>query len=193
MAGIMDELMGALGGSGEGLAGLLGGVLGEGTDSAKAEQAAGSGIEAILGGLSRNAQSAEGAESLRAALERHGDGGALGDLGSFGNPERTADGEKILGHIFGNDQQAVAQNLAGKSGLDVGSIMKLLPALAPIVMGMLGKKSQDGGLDAGGLGSLLQGEAGGLDVGDLIGMVTGGDSDGGGGILKKLMGMFGRR
>ena len=189
MAGLMDELMGTLGGADGGLGGLLGGVLGDGAQTPQAEAAAGKGIEAILGGLARNAQDPAGAEALRGALERHADGGALNDLGSIAGADRAADGQKILGHIFGNDQQAVAQNLAGKTGLDMGSIMKLLPALAPVVMGMLGKKSSEGGLDAGGLGSMLQGEAGGFDIGDIIGMVAGGGS-GKGGMLGKLLGMF---
>jgi len=197
MAGIVDELMGTLGGADGGLDGVLAGVLGDRAATPEGQRATGLGLEAILGGLARNAQSPEGAASLRAALERHEDGGALGDLGSLATPERAADGGKILGHVFGQDQQAVAQNLAGKSGLDVSSIMKLLPALAPVVMGMLGQKPREGGLDAGGLGGMLQSEAGGFDLGDVIGMVTGGgDSRGGagGGLLKKLLGMFsGRR
>lgn len=190
MAGLMDELMGTLGGADGGLGGLLGGVLGDSADPKAAEAATGKGVEAILAGLARNAQDPAGAASLRTALDRHSDGGALNDLGSMSSVERAADGQKILGHIFGNDQQAVAQNLAGKTGLDMGSIMKLLPALAPIVMGMLGKKSSEGGLDAGGLGSMLKGEADGFDIGDIIGMVAGGGSQGG--MLGKLMGMFRR-
>ncbi|MEM7141868.1 MAG: DUF937 domain-containing protein [Actinomycetota bacterium] len=191
MAGLLDELMGALGEGDGGLAGLTSGVLGDRAGTPEAEKATGLGLEAILGGLARNAETPEGAASLRTALERHEDGGALGDLGSFGSAERSADGGKILGHVFGQDQQALAQGIAGKSGLDVGSIMKLLPALAPVVMGMLGKKSNEGGLDASGLGSVLQGEAGGFDLGDLLGAVTGG---GGGGILTKLLGgLFGGR
>ena len=49
----------------------------------------------------------------------------------------TADGEKILGHIFGGQEQAVAQKLTDEpktAGIDFG---KLLPILAPIVMGLI--------------------------------------------------------
>ncbi len=191
MAGLMDEMMGALNGADGGLGGLLGGVLG-GQADAKTEKAAGLGIEAILGGLANNAQDPKGAEALMNALDRH-DGSALDNLGpGFGNAESAADGEKILGHVFGDNKAAVTQNLAAKSGLDVGSIAKMLPALAPVVMGMLGKKKAGGGLDAGGLAGMLKGEADGFDLGDILGMVTGGGG-GAGGIMNILKGLFSRR
>ncbi len=50
------------------------------------------------------------------------------------------------------------QSLSRSSGLDVGTITKLLPLLAPIVMGMLGKQQRQQGLDAGGLAGMLSGE-----------------------------------
>ncbi|WP_354215340.1 DUF937 domain-containing protein [Arthrobacter sp. UYCo732] len=56
----------------------------------------------------------------------------------------TADGEKIVGHVFGGQQDYVAAQLAGTSGLGgVGGdlIRKALPILAPIVMSYLAKRS----------------------------------------------------
>lgn len=194
MPGLMDEMMGALNGADGGLGGLLGGVLG-GQADAKSERAAGLGIEAILGGLAQNAQDPKGAEALSAALDRH-DGSSLSNLGpAFANDDVKTDGSKILGHVFGDNQQNVTQNLAAKSGLDAGAIAKMLPALAPVVMGMLGKKKAEGGLDAGGLAGMLKGEADGFDLGDIMGMVTGGGGGGGGlsGILNMLKGLLGRR
>ncbi len=181
MPGLMDEMMGALGGAEGGLGSVLGGLLGDQAADPKAEKAAGLGIEAILGGLANNAKDPGQAEALLDTLDRH-DGSALDSLGpGYASAERTADGEKILGHVFGDNKANVTQNLAAKSGLDAGAIAKMLPALAPIVMGMLGKKKAGGGLDAGGLAGMLQGEAGGFDLGDILGMVTGGGSSGGGG------------
>jgi len=107
-----------------------------------------------------------------------------------------ADGGKILGHVFGDKTRAVAQGIVAKSGLDVATVAKMLPALAPVVMGMLSKKKASGSLDAGGLAGMLQGEAGGFDLGDLMGMVTGagagGAAGGAGGIPAKLKGPLGR-
>lgn len=111
----------------------------------------------ILGALAKNAQAPQGAEDLSNTLQKNHDGGILDNLGGFlGNNQQTnPDGIGILGHIFGNRQGAVAQQVSEKSGLDIGQVAQLLITLAPIVMGFLGKKKQEQNLDAGGLSNML--------------------------------------
>ncbi len=196
MTAMLDDLMGALGGSGGGAAQMLGGLLGGGAPADdRTEKAAGLGMEAILSGLASNAKDPRQAAALFETLDRH-DGSVVDDAPArLGSDEVRADGDKILGHVFGDKTPAVAQGIAAESGMDVGSVMKMLPALAPMVLGMLGKKKASGGLDLGSLTGMLQGEAGGVDVGDLMGMVTGGggsSAGGAGGLLSKLKGLLGR-
>lgn len=191
MAGLMDDLMGQLGAaSGDGgVGGLLGGLLGS-EDAGKTEAATNMGIGAILEGLSKNSQSKRGARSLDRALQKH-DGSILEDLpGRIGSADATADGEKIISHVFGKNEGAVTQKLADQSGMDLGSIQKLLPMLAPVVMGMLAKK-RGGGSGGADLGGLLGGAAGGIDLGDIAGMLGGGT--GSGGLMGMLKGMLGGR
>ncbi len=99
----------------------------------------------ILGGLANNASTPQGAESLNNALEQdHSDSGILGNLGSLGGlifgqqqqapPPRQADAGGILGHIFGDRQGQVAQDVSEKSGLGMGQVAQILMMLAPIVM-----------------------------------------------------------
>ncbi len=134
---------------------LLGGLLGGEDATDKTEAAANMGIGAILGGLAKNSESKRGARSLERALDRH-DGSVLDNLPDrLGKADTAADGEKILGHVFGKNQDAVTQQLAAKSGMDLGSIKKMLPMLAPVVMGMLAKKGKGGG--AGNLAGMLGG------------------------------------
>lgn len=201
MSGLLDGLIGQLGSGGVSqIAGALG------VDDDKANSAIGMALPALLGGLANNAKSSGGAQSLSTALDGHDDsvfsnlGGLLGGGG---------DGSKILGHVLGNKQGSVEKNLAAQSGLDVGSISKLLPMLAPLVMGYLSKQKSSGGLDAGSLGSLLGNEKaaaekktpglGGLSsildadgdgsiMDDVIGMATGKSKGGIGGMLGKLFG-----
>ncbi len=111
----------------------------------------------ILNSLANNAKEPQGAESLNNALQQH-DGGILDNLGGFlggGNQTPSSDGLGILGHIFGGNQGAVAQQVSQKSGMDISQVATLLITLAPIVMGFLGKKKQEQNLDAGGLQNML--------------------------------------
>jgi hypothetical protein len=123
-------------------------------------------LPTILGGLARNASTPEGAESLNNALDQH-DGGVLDNLGGLGSlifggqqqaaPPPQANAGGILGHILGNSQGQVVQQVSEKSGLGMGQVAQILMFLAPIVMGYLGRQKQSQGLDAGGLGGLLGG------------------------------------
>ena len=120
----------------------------------------------ILSGLANNASTPQGAENLNTALEQDHSGGLLDNLmgylgGGSSQPSETnrqTDGTGILGHIFGQKQSAVAQEVSQNSGLDIGQVAKLLITLAPIVMAFLGKQKQQQGLGADGLSSLLQGQ-----------------------------------
>jgi hypothetical protein len=111
----------------------------------------------LLNGLANNAKEPQGAENLNNALQQH-DGGILDNLGGFlggGNQTASDDGLGILGHIFGGNQGAVAQQVSQKSGMDISQVAQLLITLAPIVMGFLGKKKQEQNLDAGSLQNML--------------------------------------
>ncbi len=206
MAGLLDELMGSLG---EGGVSQI--AQGLGVDQGAAQKAIGMALPALLGGMATNAAKPEGANALATALDDHSPSimDQLGPLLSGEGP-----GAAILGHVLGNKQENVQQNLAGQSGLDLGSISKLLPVLAPIVMGFLSKKKQEGGLDAAGLGnvlnqerqvqekanpglgglaSILDADGDGSIMDDLAGMAGGGKGDAGGGgglggLLGKILG-----
>lgn len=127
----------------------------------------------ILSGLANNASTPQGAESLNNALDKdHSDGGILGNLGGLGSlifggqqqqapPPRQADAGGILGHIFGNNQGQVAQEVSNQSGLGMGQVAQILMMLAPIVMSYLGQKKQQENVGADGLGGLLGGLLGG--------------------------------
>ncbi|NYE18748.1 DUF937 domain-containing protein [Microbacterium immunditiarum] len=157
-----------------------------GVDPDTAAQAVEQGGGAILTGLQKNAQSPDGAAALQKALGQHQ---GLGDSVDVDRVD-TEDGEKILKHVFGEKEQAVKQTLTEApqtAGIDFG---KLLPMLAPIVMGLLAKKQQPaGGAQAqessgGGIGDLIGGllgggggqqQGGGLDIGGLLGGLFGGN------------------
>ena len=115
-----------------------------GTDSAATANAISMALPILLGGLSKNAATADGSASLDTALNAH-DGGILDNLGGL---LRGGAGTAILGHILGSRRDAVQDGVGRASGLNAQQIAQLLALLAPLVMGVLGKMKREKGIDA---------------------------------------------
>ena len=109
----------------------------------------------LLGGLSRNAASGDGASSLLGALDRDHDGSVLDDLMGYLGQGGSVQGDGILSHVFGNGRSGVEQGVSQASGLDISKVAQLLPLLAPIVMGALGRARQSNQIDQGSLAGVL--------------------------------------
>lgn len=154
----------------------IGGQLG--LDEGLASKAIAGALPMVLGGIARNAQKQGGAEALLGALDRDHDGSVLDDLGGYMQGgranDRAANGDGILGHVFGGRRPAVESALGQASGIDIGQAGKLMAMLAPLVMGALGKQKRSANLDAGGLAEMLGGEQRRADAGagDAMGMVA---------------------
>ncbi len=147
---------------------------------------------ALVGGLANNASSPSGLNSLLSALDKDHDGSVLDDIiglvsGSSSGTPAAANGLGILGHILGNKQEEVAQQVSQSSGLNMSQIMKLMPIIAPIVMGLIGKlragshQQEQNPMQSGGgildiaqilMGSAQSAQGGGF--GNILGTVLGG-------------------
>lgn len=115
-------------------------------------------VPLILTAMARNATQPQEAQNLHQAVANDHDGSIFDNLmGYLGNPQ-SANGAGILGHVFGNQQPVIQNNLAQATGMDQGSAGGLLETLAPLVMGSLGRAQQENGLDASGLSNLLNGQ-----------------------------------
>lgn len=187
-----------------------------GINAAQANDVVSSSVPALLGQMQNNVLSGEGASGLLSALTsgKH-DGSILDNLSGFLNGSDFSDGNKILNHVAGNNQGAMVQNLSAKTGVDSSIISKILPMLAPIIMGYLGKQTKNkdvsstpdlggllGGLLGGGNnatggssmgGSILtsvldQNGDGKLDVSDAMSAISGKKKGGLGGLLGGLFG-----
>ena len=166
------------------IAGMLG------TDRQTAQTAVEAAVPTLLAGLHNNAQGPEGAASLESALGQHQNG--LVDGGVDAAQVDTADGEKIVNHVFGGRQDQVASQLAGSAqlgGVSGDLVRRLLPLLAPIVMSYLAKKVLGGRGPAG--GGDPSGGAGGIDLGGILGGILGGAAGGAGGLGSILGGVLG--
>ncbi|MEV5003092.1 DUF937 domain-containing protein [Nocardioides sp. LML1-1-1.1] len=152
--------------------------LGVSPDQARAASA--QALPALLHGLAANAEDDAGASSIEQALGQHAPLRGTVDLGQVD----TGDGEKIVGHVFGGNTDAVVDQLAGApqaAGLSPDLTRKLLALLAPLVLSYLTGKigAKGGGIGATILQEVLKGALGGD---------KGGKSSGGGNILGDLLG-----
>lgn len=199
MSGLMDMITQQLGGNMmQQMAAKIGG------DSEGVQRATAAAVPMIIAAIQRNAGSRQGAESLANALNKHSDGGMLGNLGNLlgsrgNNNSMMQEGGKILGHVFGGKQDNMAQQLGRATGLGGKGAGDLMSMLAPMVMGALGKAKAQSGAGVSGLQDLLRQETQSIQrrqpkqMGMIEGLL---DSDGDGDvdlgdILKKGSGLLG--
>lgn len=110
---------------------------------------------ALMGGLTKKAAGG-GLDGLRSALQNGGHDRYIDNPDLMASDDTRADGNKILGHIFGSKDvsRQVAAAAEGDTGIDASLIKKALPMLATLAMGAMNKKSS-AGQSGGGLGSLI--------------------------------------
>ena len=148
-----------------------------GTSGTQTDAAIQAALAAILSGLQKNTQSTRGAEELNSALDQH-DGSILDDItGAVSSSAIQTDGNKILDHVLGASKQDILEQISKKTGINKNALYALMIALAPVVLGQLGKlkKQKDmGSKDVQDEVQKEQAPAGGL--GDILAQVLGGGS-----------------
>ena len=211
MSGILDLLGSDLGKT------IISGVSGQtGQSESKTGSVLTMALPVLMQAIQRNATTPQGAEGLLNALNTKHDGSILDNLGGLfsGGVDSSIidDGSKILGKVLGGNEQTVTTALSQKSGLDTGSVSKILKIAAPILMGVLGKQSRKqnvsnaSGIEGllgsfiGGnskkseqsfLESMLDADADGSIIDDVAGMVLGVDKKKKAGLRGLLSGLFG--
>lgn len=147
---LLDQITGALG-TPDNVSSLMGGLR---TNEADTRSMLGSAIPAVLAGL--GAQSGgDGAGALH-GLVSSDKGGLLASIGSFFEQgDRTGLASGLVGSLFGKQRGAIEGHISGESGVDLSSVTRFLPMLAPAIMSALGKIGDDDSLDADGLSEQL--------------------------------------
>jgi hypothetical protein len=189
MENLMNMLMSQLGGSAiEQVSQRLG------ADSNTTQTALNAAIPLLMSALARNAANPDGAQALQQAVTRDHDGSILDNVMDFlGNPE-SANGAGILRHVLGGQQESIQTALGQSTGLNAGQIGQLLQIAAPLVMGAIGKTTQQQHLDANGLSQFLgqQQQAVAAQAPDLMSIATKFlDANGNGTILDEAAGLLG--
>ena len=144
-------------------------------------------VPLLLKFLTSNASSESGALSLLGALSQHTNQKTLSDQIDEAD---TEDGGKIIGHIFGNQSDAVTNRLAQQSGMSERDVSSALAGIAPALMSGLSAANHT--VSAAPKVDLSDG----IDLSDLLGMFAGAQSvqqvpqgqSYGGGLLSGLLG-----
>ncbi len=80
-------------------------------------------------------------QGFEKALDDHSKDEAAG-LAGFLKSVDISDGSKIVNHLLGTKKEAVVQETAKKSGLDVSQVAKIAAIAAPLIMSTLGKTNK---------------------------------------------------
>lgn len=154
----------------------------------------------ILGGLKKQKDNNGGDARIDHILNKYGSSDVLNDLsGLFKSKAGDSNPDPGLGGLLGNSGLQASDTLAKKFNIDSGIIMKLIPMLAPVVLGALTKK-RDSGAGSGGIGDLLDQDGDGSVLDDVAGFLISGlgkgrkRSGGLGGALRGILGgLLGKR
>lgn len=155
------------------------------------------GIPSMIAGMQSNASTADGAASLSNALADHSKD-CTADIGAFLKGADLDDGKKILGHIFGGDQNKIIGDISAKTGVTKGKTTSILALVAPLLLSCLGTQQQSQQQNAGfSLAGLLGGLLGGGQqqssslLGGLLGSAAAqSDNSGEGGLLDGILNLF---
>ena len=123
-----------------------------GTTNEQTSSLVSSAVPALLGALTNNASSTEGAQSLLNALGQHTDTSQMSQQLAQADMN---DGQAIIQHILGNNTASVVQSLSNETGVSQNQVSSLLDNIAPAVLSGLSAATtsaqnnvnQDGGFD----------------------------------------------
>ncbi|GHF97657.1 hypothetical protein GCM10017783_06930 [Deinococcus piscis] len=142
-------------------------------------------VPLLLGALTRNAQQGQAA-AIEQAVAQHGEQ-ELEGFARAGQLPDMQDGQAALQHIFGGQQQAAANAVGRRSGIDPQLALQILSIAAPLVLSYLNRQRQQGGAEQ--TAGLPGGFPGGLPGG--LGGQTGAAAPVGGDITSVLTSVLG--
>jgi hypothetical protein len=96
------------------------------------------------------------------------------DVSKFLSKVDTEDGSKIVRHLLGAEEEAVAAKAKKKSGIDAKKILKIMAIVAPLLMSQMGKSAKEskktaaGNIGAADVLDIVSGLADGVDMKDVL-------------------------
>jgi hypothetical protein len=152
----------------------------------------------ILGGLKRQMEQHGGADRADHILNKYGRADVLDRIDDeIATRSREENPDPRLGGLLGDSGVQAADTISKQFKIDPSIAMKLIPALAPIILGALSNKRDKEGMGASGIASLIDQDGDGQILDDVAGFLMQGlsasGSGQGGGLLGMLGGLFSKR
>jgi len=152
----------------------------------------------ILGGLKRQKDNYGGEERVDHILNKYGNADVLDNIGDFFSSQvQDQEADPRLGGLLGDSGVQATNMLSEQFNLSGSTAAKIIPMLAPIILGFLTQKRDQGGAGSTGIASILDRDGDGSildDVAEMFLQGSSGRSRAGGGLLGGLLGsLLGRR
>ncbi len=158
-------------------------------------------IPMILGGLKKQSVDNGGQDRVDHILNKYGNPEVLNDV--EGHVDQIAGKDNFdtnLGGLLGNSGSQITDILTNKFNLDSGTAMKIIPLVAPLILGYLTKSRDTEFQGSQGFASFLDQNGDGSIVDDVVGFFSNkgqqgqqGQQGSGGGLMDILGGLLGSK
>ena len=189
LSGLMEQLSG---GSTEKIGNSLG------IDPSIIQQAIPVILPMIMGGLKNQSVNNGGQERVDHILNKYGDPGALDNVDGLVNKmSGQSNLDPNLGGLLGNSGAQITDVLKNNFKLDGSTAMKIIPMVAPLILGYLSKSRNDNPQGSAGFASFLDQNGDGSVVDDVVGFFTNqkpaANQGSGGGLMDVIGGLLGSK
>ena len=132
----------------------------------------------ILGGLKNQSANNGGQDRVDHILNKYGDPNVLDNVdGHIDETVKKDNFDSNLGGLIGNSGSQVTDVLTNKFNLDAGTASKIIPMIAPLIMGYLSKSKSENPEGSTGFASFLDQNGDGSVVDDVVGFFSGKDKN----------------
>ena len=151
----------------------------------------------ILGGLKRQSENNGGQERVDHILNKYGDPGVLDNVdGHINESLKKESFDSNLGGLLGNSGSQITDVLTKNFNLDSSTAAKIIPMVAPLILGYLTKSRDSHPEGATGFASFLDQNGDGSVVDDVVGFFankqpSNQNQGSGGGLMDILGGLLG--
>jgi hypothetical protein len=157
-------------------------------------------VPMILGGLRKQKDEHGGEARIDHILNKYGSSSVLDDIGGlFSKKVKDESVDPRLGGLLGESGVQATNMIANQFKLDSSVASRLIPMLAPVVLGALTQKRDAQGAGSSGIAALLDQDGDGSILDDVAGflmkgLLGGSGSQKGGNVLGSLLGgLFGKK